>query len=306
MAERIAVIGGGTIGSGWAAHFLRMGLDVRAWDPAPGFEDRMRDAVARAWPTLVELGVRAGASPDRLTFAGSLEDALRDATFVQESGPERMEPKVELFSRMDAAAPPDAILASSTSALPMTEIQARCAHPERTVVGHPFNPPYLIPLVEVVGGERTTTDAVERACAFYAAHGKEVVRLEREVHGFIANRLQEAMWREMLHMIASGEATFDQIDRAIVHGPGLRWAIAGPGLVYHLSGGVGGMAHCLDAFAGAQDEPYCRMDPPPMTDQLRAALIDGADAEADGRPVAELERIRDESIVQVLKARTTL
>jgi carnitine 3-dehydrogenase len=306
MAERVAVVGGGTIGSGWAAHFLRMGLDVRAWDPAPGFDERMRDAVARAWPTLADLGLRAGASPDRLTFAGSLADAVADATFVQESSPERIDQKLALFADLDASAPPDTILASSTSALPMTAIQARCSRPERTVVGHPFNPPYLIPLVEVVGGAQTSAATVERACAFYAANGKEVVRLEREVHGFIANRLQEAMWREMLHMIAAGEATFDQIDRAIVHGPGLRWAVAGPGLVYHLAGGAGGMAHCLEAFGPAEDEPYCRMDPPPMTDQLRAALIDGADAEAGGRPVAELERIRDESIVRVLQARTTL
>jgi carnitine 3-dehydrogenase len=189
-AERVAVVGAGTIGSGWAAHFLRMGLDVRAFDPAAGAEARLRVAVARAWPTLVELGLRAGAAPERLTFARSLADAVADATFVQESGPERIEAKVSLFAELDAAAPPDAILASSTSALPMTAIQARCARPERTVVGHPFNPPYLIPLVEVVGGARTAPEAVERACAVYAAQGKEVVRLERHVHGFLANRLQ--------------------------------------------------------------------------------------------------------------------
>jgi carnitine 3-dehydrogenase len=306
MTERVAVIGAGTIGSGWAAHFLRMGLDVRAWDPAPGFEERMRDAVARAWPTLAELGLRDGASQERLTFARSLREAVADATFVQESSPERIDAKIAVFADLDAAAPPEAILASSTSALPMTAIQAGCTRPERTVVGHPFNPPYLIPLVEVVGGERTSRETVDRTCAFYAAHGKEVVRLEREVHGFIANRLQEAMWREMLHMISAGEATFDQIDRAIVHGPGLRWAVAGPGLVYHLAGGAGGMAHCLEAFGPAEDEPYCRMDPPTMTDELRAALIGGAEGEAAGRPVAELERIRDESIVRVLRARTTL
>jgi carnitine 3-dehydrogenase len=305
-APRVAVVGGGVIGSGWAAHFLRMGLDVRAFDPAPGAEARMRDTVARAWPTLVELGLRDGAAQERLTFAPSLAAAVADADLVQESTPERLEGKLAVFAELDAAAPPDAILASSTSALPMTAIQARCRRPERTVVGHPFHPPYLIPLVEVVGGERTSAEAVERACAFYAAQGKEVVRLRREVFGFIANRLQDAVWREMLHMIAAGEASFEEIDRAMVHGPGLRWAIAGPGLVFHLSGGEGGMAHCLDQFAPMLAEPYSRMEAPPLTDELRAALVDGAEREAAGRAMAELERVRDETIVRLLRARTTL
>jgi carnitine 3-dehydrogenase len=302
----VAVVGGGVIGSGWAAHFLRMGLDVVAFDPAPGAEARLRDAVDRAWPTLVELGLRDGATPDRLTFAATLADAVADVGFVQESTPERLDAKVAVFAAMDKAAPAETLLLSSTSALPMTAIQRGCAHPERTVVGHPFHPPYLIPLVEVVGGERTSADAVDRACAFYAEQGKEVVRLKREVPGFIANRLQEAVWREMLHMIAAGEASFEDIDRAIVHGPGLRWAIAGPGLVFHLAGGEGGMGHCLDQFGPTLTEPYCRMDAPPLTDELRRELIEGADRVAAGRPMAEMERVRDASIVGLLRTRETL
>ncbi len=303
---RVAVVGGGVIGSGWAAHFLRMGLDVTAFDPAPDAEAAIRRAVAAAWPALVELGLRDGASPHRLRFAGSLAEAVADADVVQESTPERIESKVRVFAEMDAAAPPSALLLSSTSGLLMTDMQRECRHPERTVVGHPFHPPYLIPLVEVVGGERTSAAAVDRAAAFYAGQGKEVVRLRREVPAFIANRLQEAVWREMLHMIANDEATLEELDRAMVHGPGLRWALLGPGLVYHLAGGEGGMAHCLDQFGPTLAEPWCRMDAPPLTAELRKALVDGAGREACGRTIAELERLRDDAIVGLLKARQTL
>jgi len=305
-APRVSVIGCGVIGSGWAAHFLRMGLDVTAFDPAPGAEARMRDAIARAWPTLEQLGLRAGASPDRLRFAASISDAVADADVVQEATPERIDGKIRVFAEMDAAAPPTTLLASSTSGLPMTEMQTACAHPERTVVGHPFHPPYLIPLVEVVGGERTSPEAVDRLAAFYSAHGKEVVRLRREVPGFIATRLQEALWREMLHMVAAGEATVEEIDRAVVHGPGLRWAVVGPGLTFHLAGGEGGMAHCLDQFGPTLLEPWSRMEAPPLTDELRQELIDGAHREAAGRPIAELERARDDALIGLLRERQTL
>jgi carnitine 3-dehydrogenase len=283
-----------------------MGLEVTAYDPAPDAERRLRDAVERAWPTLVRLGLRDGASPDRLRFAGGLADAVADADVVQESTPERIDGKVRVFAELDAAAPPDALLASSTSGLTMTAMQVACRRPERTVVGHPFHPPYLVPLVEVVGGERTDPEAVDRLAAFYAAYGKEVVRLQREVPGFIATRLQEALWREMLHMVAAGEATVEEIDRAVVHGPGLRWAVVGPGLTFHLAGGEGGMAHCLDQFGPTLQEPWSRMEAPPLTDALRQELIDGALREAAGRPVAELERARDEALIGLLQTRQTL
>ena len=305
-APRVAVVGCGVIGAGWAAHFLRMGLDVTAYDPAPGAERRLRDALDRAWPALEQLGLRPGASPDRLRFAAGLAAAVQDADVVQESTPERIDGKVRVFAELDAAAPEDALLASSTSGLTMTAMQAACRRPERTVVGHPFHPPYLIPLVEVVGGARTDPAAVDRLGAFYAAYGKEVVRLRREVPGFIATRLQEALWREMLHMVAEGEATVEEIDRAVVHGPGLRWAVVGPGLTFHLAGGEGGMAHCLDQFGPTLTEPWSRMVAPPLTDDLRRELIDGAVREAAGRPIAELERARDDALIGLLRTRQTL
>jgi carnitine 3-dehydrogenase len=306
MEQRIAIIGSGLIGSGWAAHFLRMGLDVSAYDDAPGFEDRLRHAVAFAWPALEDLGLREGASPDRLTIASSLEAAVEGATFVQESITERLERKIPLFAALDRLAAPTAILASSTSFLTMTDIQRDCATPERTVCGHPFNPVYLMPLVEVVGGERTSPDTVERAAAFYAAVGKEVVRLPREVPGYIANRLQEAVFREALHMIVAGDATLADIDRAMVYGPGIRWAIAGPGLIAHLSGGAGGMRHRLEQFGPLLAGPYTRLESPELTDELAGRLIDAADEIADGRPVEEIERARDAAILRVLASRDVL
>jgi carnitine 3-dehydrogenase len=306
MEQRVAIVGSGLIGSGWAAHFLRMGLDVCAYDDAPGFEDRLRQVVASAWPALEDLGLREGASPDRLTVSSTLEAAVEGATFVQESITERLERKIPLFAALDRLVPPNAIIASSTSFLTMTDIQRDCETPERTVCGHPFNPVYLMPLVEVVGGERTSAETVDRAAAFYAGQGKEVVRLPREVPGYIANRLQEAVFREALHMIVAGEATLADIDRAMVYGPGIRWAIAGPGLIAHLSGGAGGMRHRLEQFGPLLAGPYTRLESPELTDDLAAQLIDSADEMADGRPVEDMERARDVAILRVLAARDVL
>jgi carnitine 3-dehydrogenase len=237
-----------------------------------------------------------------LRFADTLEMAVVDADVVQEATPERLDGKQEVFRLLDAAAAGHTVLLSSTTGLRMTDIQVRCKRPERTVVGHPFNPPYLIPLVEVVGGERTDPASVEWAVGFYSAYGKVPVKLDVEIDGFIATRLQEALWREMLHMIAAGEATVEQIDAAVVNGPGLRWSILGPGLAFHLAGGKGGMAHCLDHFGPILNEPWTRLDAPELTRELRQALIDGCDREAAGRDISDLATERDACLVAVLDA----
>ena len=192
------------------------------------------------------------------------------------------------------------MIASSTSGFAMTMLQADCAHPERCVVGHPFNPPYLIPLVEVVGGERTDPAAVDWLARFYAAVGKRPLRLTRELPGFVGNRLQEALWREALHMVAAGEATVEEIDEAIAYGPGLRWAQMGPCLTFHLAGGSDGMAHMLDHFGAALLEPWTRLQAPPLTPQLRERMVAGCLREADGRSVAELGQRRDEFLAELL------
>ena len=296
----VAVVGVGVIGGGWAAHFLRMGFDVVAWDPGPDAERRLSDLVDRAWPLLERRGLREGASRSRLRFADSLEDALAEADFVQESSPELLQSKIELLATIDRLAAPGVVVASSTSGLGMSEMAVECATPGRFVVGHPFNPPYLIPLVEIVGGVKTDGDTVAWAESFYTANGKSCLTMEQEVPGFVGNRLQEALWREALHMIDSGQATAQQIDDSIIYGPGLRWALMGPILTFHLAGGPGGMAHMLDHFAPALLEPWTRLDAPPLTEELRDQVVAGAADVADGETVYQLEQRRDEFLVDLL------
>ncbi|HEX6446867.1 MAG TPA: 3-hydroxyacyl-CoA dehydrogenase NAD-binding domain-containing protein [Streptosporangiales bacterium] len=300
--RRVACVGAGVIGGGWVAHFLARGYAVTAWDPAPDAEVRLRRLVAAAWPALTRLGLADGASVDNLTVAPELADAVADAEFVQESAPEDLELKRDLLARIDAATPRDAVVASSTSGYGMSEMYERCRHRDRLVVGHPFNPPYLVPLVEVVGGDATAAWAVGWAGRFYTATGKSVLTMDREVPGFVANRLQEALWREALHMVANGEATVEQIDRSITEGPGLRWAMFGPCLTFHLAGGEGGMAHMLDHFGPSLLSPWTRLDAPDLSAELRDRMVDGCEREADGRSIAELVRQRDEALIAVLRA----
>ncbi|GLV72343.1 MULTISPECIES: 3-hydroxyacyl-CoA dehydrogenase NAD-binding domain-containing protein [Streptomyces] len=300
--RRVACVGAGVIGGGWVAHFLARGYDVTAWDPAPDAEEKLRRLVAAAWPALEQIGLADGASPDRLTVAATLAEAVADAQFVQESAPEKLELKRSLLAQLDAAAPPGVIIASSTSGYPMTDMQTEAADPGRLVVGHPFNPPYLIPLVEVVGGKQTDAAAVEWASHFYEAAGKSVITMERELPGFIANRLQEALWREALHMVANGEATVKEIDDSITEGPGLRWAFMGPCLTFALAGGEGGMAHMLDHFGPSLKSPWTRLEAPELDDTLRTAMVDGCDEAAGGRTIAQLVAERDQGVIDVLRA----
>jgi carnitine 3-dehydrogenase len=301
--RQVGVIGTGVIGGGWAAHFLRMGLDVVAFDPAPGAEDRLRRYVADTWPTLVRLGLRDRADQSRLRFAQDLGDAMEGTEFVQESTREDGATKIRILAEIDAAADPATVVASSTSGFSMTMLGQDAVHPERLVVGHPFNPPYLIPLVEVVGGERTDPAVVDWAVAFYTHVGKYGLKMTRELPGFLGNRLQEAMWREALHMIAAGEATVEEIDASVTYGPGLRWALMGPCLTFHLAGGEGGMGHMLDHFGAALLEPWTRLEAPALTPELRQRMVEGCLREAAGRSIPELERERDEFLVDLLALR---
>ncbi|MEV4046930.1 3-hydroxyacyl-CoA dehydrogenase NAD-binding domain-containing protein [Streptomyces sp. NPDC049744] len=300
--RRVACVGAGVIGGGWVAHFLARGYDVTAWDPAPDASRKLRRLVDAAWPTLTLLGLADGASTDRLTVADTLEEAVADADFVQESAPEKLDLKRDLLARLDAATPPGVVIASSTSGYPMTDMQTAAAAPSRLAVGHPFNPPYLIPLVEVVGGERTDPAAVAWAARFYEVAGKSVITMDNEVPGFIANRLQEALWREALHMVANGEATVRDIDLSITEGPGLRWAVMGPMLTFALAGGEGGMAHMLDHFGPSLKSPWTRLAAPELDKELYDAVVAGCDEAADGRSLADLVAERDRGVVEVLRA----
>jgi carnitine 3-dehydrogenase len=300
LARRVGIVGAGVIGGGWALHYLRTGFDVDVYDPAPDARADLVRMVEASWPLLTRMGLRDGASPDRLTFHGSLAAAVAGADVVQENAPEIGPVKRRVLADVDRAARPEVVIASSTSGYAMTMLQADCEHPERCVVGHPFNPPYLIPVVEVVGGERTDPAAVDWLARFYASTGKRPLRLSRELPGFVGNRLQEAMWREALHMVAAGEATVEEIDASIAFGPGLRWALMGPCLTFHLAGGGSGMAHTLDHFGAALEEPWTRLQAPPLTAELRDRMIAGCLRQADGRSVAELERLRDEFLAELL------
>jgi len=299
--QRVGILGTGVIGGGWALHFLRLGLEVVAFDPGAGAREKLGRMVAATWPTLEKLGLREGASPENLSFVSEMGEMTERAEVIQESTPESLESKQELLGRLDSLARPETVILSSTSGLAMSDMQKRCTHPERTVIGHPFNPPYLIPLVEVVGGVRTDPEAVDWAVSFYRAMEKKPIKMEQELSGFIANRLQEALWREALHMVAEGEASVEEIDDAIRFGPGLRWAIMGPCLTFHLAGGEEGMSHMLDHFGPALKEPWTRLEAPELTAALRNRMVNGCEEQSNGRRVAQLVQERDECLIGILK-----
>jgi carnitine 3-dehydrogenase len=305
--QRAAVIGAGTIGASWAAVFLARGRHVAASDPAPGAEAFLRKFIAAAWPSLARLSPLPDTPPwEALTFHAEPEAALADADFVQENGPEREDFKRALFARLDATLDPSVVIASSSSGLLMSRIQADCRHPERCVIGHPFNPPHLVPLVEVVGGDKTAPWAIERALSFYAAIDKSPIHIRREVRGHVANRLQAALWREAVHLVAEGVASVSDIDTAISAGPGLRWALMGPHLTFHLAGGTGGMEHFLNQFAGPMTEWWRDLGNPTLTPDLRDRLTAGIADETGGRDIIQLEARRDRFLVDLLAMKAAM
>jgi carnitine 3-dehydrogenase len=300
--QRAAIIGAGTIGASWAANFLARGVDVAVYDPAPQGEDFVRRFVANAWPTLQELkAVLSGASPQRLTFHRELAAAVAGVQFVQESGPEREDLKIALFAELDAVAPPETILASSSSGLLISRLQSGCKNPERCVLGHPFNPPHLIPLVEVVGGPQTSAETIAATMDFYRRLGKKPIHIKKEVRGHVANRLQAALWREAVHLVAEGVVSVADADAAIAYGPGLRWALMGPHLTFHLAGGEGGMTHFMSHLATAMQSWMDDLGQPKLTPEVQRLIIDGVAEEAAGRSVADLARWRDEKLVEILR-----
>jgi carnitine 3-dehydrogenase len=297
--KKIGIVGAGVIGSGWAARALAAGLDVVAWDPGPGAEAAMRASVENAWPALTRVGLAAGASLDRLIVVTALADAVGEADFIQESAPENDDLKRRLMAQIDAAARPEAIIASSSSGLLPSNFQADCANPERVVVGHPFNPVYLLPLVEVLGGAKTARGAIDAAAAFYQSIGMRPLKVRTEIPGYIADRLQEALWRELLHLVADGVATTAEIDDSIRFGPGLRWAFMGTSLIYHLAGGEQGMRHMLAQFGPALKLPWTRLEAPELTEELIDRMAEGTMAQAAGRSIKALERYRDDALISI-------
>ena len=300
--RRIASIGGGPIGGGWTAHFLARGFDVTSYLHDASEEGTFRAIIDTAWTSLEALGLAEGASLERMRIVFDLRQAVSEAEFVQESAPEILRVKQSLYETLGALVPADVIIASSTSGLTMTDLQARCTTPERAIVGHPFNPPYLLPLVEIAAGRHTSREAIAWGQDFYRFAGKEPLVLEREIPGFIATRLQEALWREALHMVASGEATPEQIDFALMNGPGPRLALMGQCMAFHVACGEGGMATNLDQFGPALALPWTRLEAPELTKELRDRMVDGCNEMAAGRSFEELAAQRDRGIVAILKA----
>jgi carnitine 3-dehydrogenase len=303
IVQTAAIIGTGVIGASWATAFLARGMDVIATDPAAGAEQALRRTVAAQWIAMEQIGLSPGASPERLRFVASPEDAVVQVDFVQENGPERLDVKRDLFCRLDEAAPAHSPLATSTSTITVSEFQDACTrHPERVVLGHPFNPPHLIPLVEVGGGKLTSEDAIERALAFYRAMGKHPIRLRRESKGHVANRLQAALWQEAFHLVSSGVASVADVDAAIAHGPGLRWSLLGPFLNLHLSGGSGGIGALFDKPLWQATEGIWRdLGSLSVNPDLAKRVVLGITEEIAARDPVELERQRDDILVKLLK-----
>lgn len=304
MVEAVGVVGCGTIGASWAALFLAHGLEVRCTDPDPQRGDFVRSYVTTAWPALQALGVATGtaeAALARLSFSTDLEQAIAAVGFVQESGPERLDLKRALYARMESAVSADCLIASSTSGLMPSVLQAEMSRPERFLVGHPFNPPHLIPLVEVIGGDKTSANAINTAMAFYTRLGKRAIYVRKEVPGHIANRLQAALWREAVHLAAEGVASVADIDAAVVAGPGARWAIMGPHMTFHLAGGQGGMGHFIDHLGPAVSTWWADLGTPQLNPQLRDQIVEGVAVEADGQSIDTLGDRRDQALIELLK-----
>ncbi len=298
--SRVATIGCGTIGASWAAFFLSRGLAVAASDPAPDAHDRLRRFIDAAWPALEALGLSDGADRSRLSFDADPAAAAEGAEFVQESGPDRVDVKQALLARIGAATGPTVLLASSSSNLMPSQFQAGVPHPERVLLGHPFNPPHLIPLVEVCGGAETAPEAIDRAMAFYRAVGKVPIRLNKEMPGHVSNRLQAAIWREAAYLVEQGVVDVADVDAAVAQGPGIRWALMGPALTHHLGGGEGGLRHLWANFGPAILWPH--LGTPENSPALLDQLVDGVTAEAEGRSLAEWARWRDGKLVGILQA----
>ena len=300
--KTFAALGSGVIGSGWVARALAHGLDVVAWDPAPGAEAQLRARTAKAWGALEQQGLQPGASQSRLRFVPTLEECVARADFIQESAPERLDLKIELHAKISAATRPDVLIGSSTSGLLPSAFYADARHPERCVVGHPFNPVYLLPLVEVVGGQKTAPDAVQAAMAVYRSLGMRPLHVRKEIPGFIADRLLEAMWRESLHLVNDGIATTGEIDDAIRYGAGIRWSFMGSFLIYTLAGGDAGMRHFMAQFGPALKLPWTRLEAPELTDGLIDSVVDGTTLQLGKHSIADLERYRDDCLLAVQAA----
>lgn len=300
--ETYATLGTGVIGASWTALFLAYGHPVRACDPADGAEDRLHAYVDAAWPVMAELGLTQSGVRDALTFHASAAETVDGAAFIQESVPERLPVKHATYAEIEEAMGPDAILSSSASGLTLTQMQDGWRDPSRIVLGHPFNPPHLVPLVEIMANDRTADGVLDRTEAIYKALGKVTIRMQKEIPGHVANRLQAALWREAIHLVTEGVTTVEDVDKAIWAGPGVRWAAMGPNLIWHLAAGPGGLAAYMDHFADSFHGWWDSLGNPRLDVATQKALFEGVLVEAGGRSQDDLAAERDALVMGILKA----
>lgn len=299
--KTVGIVGSGVIGAGWAARCLARGYDVIATDPGPDAAAIMADKIANAWPAMVKIGWAQTPEPPSFAFTDDLEEVASKADFIQENAPDRLDLKQKIFSDMDKAARPGVILSSSSSGLLPSDIQDSLTHPERVIIGHPFNPSYLLPLCEVVGGNKTSQEVKERAGAFYETLGMHVLQVRNEIDGYLSDRLQEAIWREILHMVKDGVATTSELDQAIAYGPGLRWALMGVNMTFTLAGGEQGMRHMLEHFGPALELPWTHLKAPELTEELIERMVEGTTEQAQGRTIQEWEQLRDDCLIGIMQ-----
>ncbi len=301
--DRVAVLGAGVIGASWTALFLAHGLHVDVFEPAPDGESSVRDYIREAWPTLQALGVAERGDPEALTFHNDAGHAVKAAQFVQENVPERLAVKHALFAAIEPHLAPEAIVASSASGLMVSEMQAAWKDPSRFMLGHPFNPPHLIPLVELLVNDRTADGVLETAEAFYAQVSKVTIRVMREVPAHVSNRLQAALWREAIHLVQSGVATVEDVDKAVWAGPGLRWAAMGPTMLFHLAAGAGGLPEFYNRYGDSFNRWWDDLGTPVLDDKLAKQLADGIDEQTRENDVTTAAAERDAMIVAMLNAK---
>ena len=298
--KTVGIAGTGLIGAGWAARLLFRGFDVIAYDVSPAAEAKLKAQIATAWPSLEAL-LGTPKKQGKLTFTTDLKEMAAKADFIHEAAPEREDLKIRLFREIDAVAAPHVVIASSSSGFLPTNLQSECRRPERVVIGHPFNPVYLLPLVELVPGEKTSTEAMDSAAAYFESIGMHVLRLKKEIMGYICDRLQEALWREALHILNKDIGTTGDIDDSIVYSAGMRWAFMGSFLTYHLAGGPGGMRDFIKQFDPTLELDWTDLKFPKWNETLEKRLVEGCEAQANGRTVAEIEAKRNAVLVDMMK-----
>jgi carnitine 3-dehydrogenase len=299
-AESIAIIGCGLIGESWSALFTAYGHDVTVWDPTPPVLDPLLERVEESRARVRAIDAQGTKREGRVRLASTLEEAVASASWIQENAPESVLLKRELYGAVEKSAPPDAVIASSTSSLTWSELAREMRRPARFITAHPFNPPHIMPLVEIYAPDDAARD---RAVRFYRALGRTTVELKRDAVGHIANRLASALWREAVNIVAEGIADVSAVDTALVNGPGLRWSVVGAHMAYHLGGGSGGMAYYLEHLGASQERRWATLGAPSLTPKVRAMLVEGVAAEVAGRSIPELEAARDDAIMRVIASR---